>query len=240
MRAPTIYRIERNGEVVFRNENTACFREIFLENIPERLKDLSKEEFDQRELVFCVEDSLELKDIKLFLARVKTFGVFAKVEEAVDFDTPKAKGVKYQIRINYKRHKTPNFLKFAIMVCRLLIEEPSLIPKYLEYKDLDDWGSLWASCVIHKTWHTLAQSSLYNYKSFKYFLYSPKSKKQLRKSVNSALFSDMTRSLSLLIDIPLTVEEFVKFEGQSQENKLNFYSRVAKGENVSILTQFVS
>lgn len=204
-----------NGEVDFVNSNGACFAEIFestqtreynwknkshisAENRLEFVRELMKD----RELHAYISPDLPLETIQKYISFVNSiFPVkfeAIKVQEEIGYwDLNEytqalakeilsySKGVKYKFVIRYNDYTSDNRFKFAVYLCRYLIESRRIVEKFCEEEPpagLDQFQWLRILSTINSTGH--------NYLSLQYTRrdYSPNKSLHIEPNFSAAEF----------------------------------------------------
>lgn len=138
----TYYLLKRGKEVVLQNENDACFAEIFTSFKPLYLPKL--ENWQELSIEFIVDPTISKEEIQKFLARCKVFRVktsLAKIsKEEIPLWRPEIQNQfeaetkdVYKVVIKFSDCKDLNFVKFAILVTRSLIEDADVVKEYVKH-----------------------------------------------------------------------------------------------------------
>lgn len=137
----TYYLLKRGKEIVLKNENDACFAEIFAAFKPLYLPKLPN--WQELSVEFVVDPRISEEEIKKFLARCRMFSVkttLAKIskeeiplwrEEIKNRYEAETKTV-YKVIVKFSDYDNLNFVKFAILVARSLIEDVEVVKEYVK------------------------------------------------------------------------------------------------------------
>lgn len=140
----TLYAIyNSDGSLVFVNNNTACFYEIFefdrrvsesfnnLNN--DNAKSLFADFMSDKYLEFVVDGNLSKKRLKSFLEKIGKFEIlpFNSNDPIYIKHTGRIGTAKYKVRTYYNDFESPEKFKFAIHRARIAIENPYFIDNQL-------------------------------------------------------------------------------------------------------------
>lgn len=138
----TIYVLKKDGEIVFENNNTACFAEITSGGA----RSLKSLDFATHSLEFLVDTNVSIETARKFVSRCKPWGIIASIEEVSKEDLLKwheqPRGTNAKCVIKFSDYKTPNYLKFAIHVLRSMIEDTPVVNGFIDNpkpKGMQNW-----------------------------------------------------------------------------------------------------